>query len=373
MNLIYVANARMPTEKAHGYQIAKICESLAGLGTSVELWVPTRRNRISGDVFSYYGVKRNFAVRYFSSPDVIGLSRFFGPLGFYLQSLLFLLRLSFAHPPKSAWVMTRNPELAWLFSRKGYRVAFYAHYWPEHGASIYRHLLRRAALVICNSKGTADAFSRQGFGDTVVVPNGVDLADFDVPGTKDNLRKELGLPGGKIALYAGHLYAWKGIDVVFDAASRMEDVTFVLVGGTEADVSARSEEIKRRNLRNVILTGHKPRTLMPKYLKAADVLLLPNAPVSEESRRYTSPIKLFEYLAAGAPILASDLPSIREVLSEDTACLVEAGNPDALTQGVRAIFADPIRASRLSQEGHAIAARSTWTARAQSILSALSR
>ena len=63
--IIYLANVRLPTEKAHGIQIVKMCEAFAGLGLEVELVVPNRLNSIQDDIFDYYGVKKNFVLKSF--------------------------------------------------------------------------------------------------------------------------------------------------------------------------------------------------------------------------------------------------------------------------------------------------------------------
>jgi glycosyltransferase involved in cell wall biosynthesis len=95
------------------------------------------------------------------------------------------------------------------------------------------------------------------------------------------------------------------------------------------------------------------------------VLVLPN-PRSAISTEFTSPLKLFEYMASGRPIVASDLPSIREVLTDGyNALLVEAGNPQALIDGVRRIKADTALAERLATQALQDVHRFTWDRRAE--------
>ena len=84
MKLAYLANIRLPTEKAHGVQILKMCEALAREGAQVELIVPTRNNHLTDDPYAYYGVEKNFLITYLDVPDTLRW-----PLGFYIQSWLF--------------------------------------------------------------------------------------------------------------------------------------------------------------------------------------------------------------------------------------------------------------------------------------------
>jgi len=135
----------------------------------------------------------------------------------------------------------------------------------------------------------------------------------------------LGIPlDKKIICYAGHLYDWKGADILAKSMHYLPSSYIAyLVGGTEEDVTRFREFTARENLANVVMVGHVAPTMIPGYLAASDVVVLPN--VGEGLSRYTSPLKLFEYMAAKRPIVASDLPAIREILNEETAVLVAPG------------------------------------------------
>ena len=111
-----------------------------------------------------------------------------------------------------------------------------------------------------------------------------------------------------------------------------------------------------------------PAGKVPAYLSAADMLVLPNTPVGAESINYTSPIKLFEYMASGRPIVAADLPSIREVLSPETAILFAAGDTDALARGIAHVLRAPDEARQLSERARKEADAYSWSARAQLLL-----
>jgi glycosyltransferase involved in cell wall biosynthesis len=96
------------------------------------------------------------------------------------------------------------------------------------------------------------------------------------------------------------------------------------------------------------LTGIVPQEQGPSYLAACDILVSPHVPNPDGTPFFGSPTKLFEYMAMGKGIVASDLDQIGEVLDHDeTAWLVEAGNPKALAQGLQALIEDPARRDRL--------------------------
>jgi glycosyltransferase involved in cell wall biosynthesis len=109
---------------------------------------------------------------------------------------------------------------------------------------------------------------------------------------------------------------------------------------------------------------------VPELLRDADVALLPLAE-GIVARCFTSPLKLFDYLAAGLPIVAVDYPTIREILRDGENCLLVAPNdPAALATAIRRLLADRVLASRLGQQARLDAADYTWDRRAERLLAA---
>nr|MBA3296000.1 glycosyltransferase family 4 protein [Acidobacteriota bacterium] len=175
-------------------------------------------------------------------------------------------------------------------------------------------------------------------------------------------------PSNRVVAYAGHLYAWKGVDVLLRAVAHLPGTRALVVGGheEEADIGrlralASALGINER----VTFTGHVEPSRVAALLAEAAVLVLPN-PASAISTRFTSPLKLFEYMAAGRAIVASDLPAIREVLrNNENALLVEPGNVDALADGIRRVLNDGALAERLARAAFADAPQYSWGRRAE--------
>jgi glycosyltransferase involved in cell wall biosynthesis len=114
-----------------------------------------------------------------------------------------------------------------------------------------------------------------------------------------------------------------------------------------------------------------PNREVPAWFAAFDVAVLP-APNHVHHARYASPLKLFEYMAAGAAIVASDLPAIRDVLRDgENALLVAPGDPAALAAGLSRALGDPALAARLGACARRDAGRYTWTRRARAALAGL--
>jgi glycosyltransferase involved in cell wall biosynthesis len=106
---------------------------------------------------------------------------------------------------------------------------------------------------------------------------------------------------------------------------------------------------------------------VPDHLARCMILVLPN-PASAISSRFTSPLKLFEYMAAGRAIVASDLPSIREVVRDNAqALLVAPGSPEALGEAIQKLIEDRALAEKVARSAYAEAPKYTWGRRAEKL------
>jgi len=378
MKLTYIANVRLPTEKAHGLQIMKVCEAFAKAGARVTLVVPRRiqpEKELRGrDPFSYYGVEKNFTIKTVPCVDLIFLENLLGTWTFWLQEFTFSLMVFIYELFRSEDVVyTRDPVVAaWLSGRK--KVVFEAHVWPEKGHAWYARWLKKVKLVVINNALRKKFKELVSEGNIFVAHDGVDLKLFEKLPDKERARKELGIPLRKsIAMYTGHLYPWKGIDTVIDTAVLVPLCMFYVVGGTREDVEKYRKIVFERMVNNVVLVGHVNPTLVPRYLAAADVLLLPNSAKYNISREYTSPLKLFEYMASKRPILSSDVPSSTEVLSDGkNAVLFKADDAADCAEKLSKLLKSLKKANSFAAKAFADVKKFTWNARASHILNFIS-
>ena len=197
--------------------------------------------------------------------------------------------------------------------------------------------------------------------------DGVGLETFAHTESNEATRRRLNLPlDKKIALYIGRLDGWKGIETLCEAAHLLREDTVVAVIGGEPmqveDLSAKYPEVR--------FLGYRPYRELADNQAAADVLVLPNTGRDKVSVRFTSPLKLFTYLASGKPIVASDLPSIREVLDESMAYFFTPDDPASLARGIVLALSDP-QAQEKARIARSEAKRYTWRARAERILRAV--
>lgn len=379
MRILYFADIRFPLERANGIQTMETCHALAARDHDVHLVVRADTQRPPRDPFDYYGLPRLRRLTVERAP-VTGpqLARRLGYLSFAVGRCIGAGRADI--------VMTRDLGTASLLTAlpRALRapVVYESHgYSPEVAAELpamltsatpprrgrLKRLARREEAVwqsadgyVSITQGLADALASR-FGPrprSAVVPDGVRLPQeraWEPP------------PRWDVVGYAGHLYPWKGVDVLLHALARTPAVRGLVVGGHEAETDrGRLESLAATlGLRDrVEFAGHVPPANVAPLLRRAAILALPN-PASAISTHFTSPLKLFEYMAAGRAIVASDLPALREVLQhESNAILVAPGDAGALASGLARVAGNPALAERLGRRAFADVVEYTWDKRA---------
>jgi glycosyltransferase involved in cell wall biosynthesis len=198
-----------------------------------------------------------------------------------------------------------------------------------------------------------------------VFPDAVDLHLFRRPAV---LPESPYRSSGTHVVYSGHLYEYKGIFTILDAAQLLPHVHFELVGGLPDDIARYKAEVDARALRNVTLHGMQPQTALPSYLWHADALLLTHT-IHHPSAAWTSPLKLGEYLASGVPVVVSDIPALRNWVSEDDVEFIAPDDGGRLAEGIMKILNDPARSHQLTKNALAKSETLSYENRAQAVLS----
>lgn len=378
-SMIYILNSRMPTEKAHGGQVATMCGEFARLGVDVELWAPERKNSITQDLFVYYGVPPSFRFRSIPARQFV-FRKYVPRLGFYIDGFLFLLALWGIRIPKDTIVYTRKPEIAWILSIKGNKVVYECHDWFAHYQEFQFFLMKHAYRLVATNRFIAEKFKERGFSQerTIIAPNGVDVSTFAIDVSKKQAVKELGLLeivpdilSRRVLMYTGKLTTMgedKGVADILRALSLMNDPSnlFIAVGGTEAE-NRRYEKMAHELAldKQVRFFGNQSKNRLALFQRVADVLLMP-FPRKAHYEYFMSPLKTFEYMASGRPIVASDLPSIREVLTTHTAVFCEPDNPASIARAIEKL-GDEKLVQALTQNARKASEGYSWSARAYAI------
>ena len=372
MRIIYIANIRIPTEMAHGLQVMKMCEAFVKNGADLELIVP-RRFSISSlgkkEPFEYYRVERLFKVKKIFCFDLTPLNRFLGPVSSLIQALSFSFFVFIYLCFKRADIIYGRDRFD-LFLISFFRPFVFEIHKIHKNLDI--NLAKRAKKNIVITNGIKDELARREVEKEriLIASDGVDIDFFKVKETKEECRKILDLPiAKKIILYTGHLYKWKGVETLALSSKFLKsDTIIVIVGGIKWYLSNFKKFVEKNNLKNILILGHQDYSKIPYFLKAADCLILTGTEKSDVSKYQTSPMKMFEYMISARPIIASDLPSFREILNENNSILVKPDNPEALGEGIKKILNNPDLAKKISEQAYRDVQKYTWNNRAKKIL-----
>jgi len=243
---------------------------------------------------------------------------------------------------------------------------------------LYRKIWRKAHKIITITAVLKDAIVKEGAdaAKILVAHDGVDLEIFNsVNKSAGELKTELNLPAEQfLAGYVGKfktLEQEKGLKTMIEALSLLDKETkMAFIGGDEAEVKEYKSLAQRFNvLPQCIFIGYQPYKRMIEYMKAMDAVVLPSP--DKPLAHYSSPLKLFEYMASGRPIIASNLPALREILNDKNALFFKPENSDDLARAIKMIKASPALGYHLSQQALADVKNYTWTSRAENILKSI--
>ncbi|MBI1934274.1 glycosyltransferase, partial [Candidatus Peregrinibacteria bacterium] len=332
MRITYVTHTRFPTEKAHGFQVASVCQALARLGHTVTLLTPTVGNVIHEDPLAYYGMKSSvFSIVRLPNFNALRSRWVPGKLAFLVTMRSFRRTLSAFIPSNHADLFyARSPQVLPPLLRAGIPVILELHTLPRMARRMFLARCRRCAVVICLTQTMRDVLLSWGLDAEHVLVRGdaVDLMRFTNIPQREKAKARWLLPYDRpIIGYVGSLVTGdaleKGVREFIDALALLREqrraIFGWIVGGPNTWRERYIQEVRERGLteNDVRLEGIIPFSAVPGALCSCDVLVYP-APASRHPYflRDTSPLKLFEYMAAGRPIVCADLPPLRDSVDE---------------------------------------------------------
>lgn len=372
MKIIAISGSAIPSTTANSVQTMKAVHALAELGNDVELIVPLENARSAERAWEYlaehYGLKTHFKISYLPSSS--------RKLFFYTA-----VRQAKKQQPDLLYVWPiQSAVLGLLFDLpvvlevhdlpSGRGGPFWFRYFRDLKGKKTVSVITKALheLLIDNyGKGMSDL-------NVVIAPNGVELERFERLPDPIQARTQLGFAEAKTILCAGHLYQGRGVELFIELAQTFEKngYRFVWVGGNKKEVALWKEA--SAGLTNIEFVGFVPNAQLPLYQAAADILLMPygtKISISSgmgNSGKIASPMKMFEYLATGRPIISSDLPVFREVLNAENAVLCPPGDLSAWAREIERLLGDPEMRANYSKSAKNAAKFYSWTERARKIL-----
>jgi glycosyltransferase involved in cell wall biosynthesis len=364
VNIIAIAGSTIPSDTANSLQVMKACQALVQIGHEVTLLVPGVKAS-SIDLKSNYGLQTDFPIEWLSSSS---------RRRFTWDSV------QRARTLHADLIYTWFPQSAVFGLLLGLPVVFEIHIQPT---GLFGPVWHRAFAGLSGRKRLVsitralvhilerDFRLRLPGEDVVIAPNGVDLERFASLPDPVIARRQLGLREAPTVMCTGHLYAGRGVDLFLALAKSLPQAQFVWVGGRPEDVDVWKQKAKSGN---VTFTGFIPNRDLPLYQAAADILLMPysrsimGSSGSADSAAVASPMKMFEYMAAGRAVVSADLPVIREVLHEKNVVFCKPDDVGDWRLVIASLFEDDARRMELGKQAQRDVQGYTWVARARRIM-----
>jgi glycosyltransferase involved in cell wall biosynthesis len=364
--IIYLSASPLPNIWANSSQTVKTCEALRKGGFNIELWTLGKAEEKT--IYDYYVIRKKFPFRLFPFKSKKERPKFAGVL-FNIKIFFLLVK---ERKKKQILLYTRE-VLFWpvLFVLKiFYHTPFIFEAHRAEPRNLYDRLgrsfcLRFAEALVVISKGL-EVFCKNINPNVFVAFCGVDPARFKNIISKETARKLLAVEQDSVAVgYVGSLQEYEGVKYLIAAMVSLfpdfKNVELWIIGGTEVEIKSLQSAVPKRFDDRVHFVKHIPYNDVPKYLPAFDIVAIPLV----KNELGASPVKMFEYLFVGRPIIASRLPAIEEVLEDGkNAVLFKPGDSRDIANAIARLLQDGKLAASIAEKAKSDAIHFTFDERA---------
>lgn len=364
MKIVYLSDSIIPSRSANSIHVMKMCQAFAHNGHQVILLAPDNPNCEPGvdNVYNFYGVDKCFEIK--------KISWIFGKKAIYIYGLLSGIQTKIFKPDLA---YGRCLKSCFFTSILGVNVIYEAHSLPIKVSKITAQMFQNLKnsqklkqLVVISGALAEDFHDKYGVSQRLltVAHDGAD--EIKISKTVQ-FAEEFNIG------YIGHLYPGKGMEIVAELVKACPWAFFHIIGGTEADINYWQNKLKE--FKNIRFYGFIPHSQTAPFRLASDVLIAPylrqvSSNCGENIAKWMSPLKIFEYMATGKPIIASKLPVLQEVLThEKTALLYEPEDIEGWIAGLIRLRDDTQLRKSLGEGAlREFQAKYTWKSRANLVL-----
>lgn len=375
-SIAYVTlNGQIPSRTANSVGVMKMCGQFSSQGLQTTLLIPggqataLKNLECSSDVFDFYSVEHKFKFKYLPNPLFKKSSS--------LVTLYSLFMVLYVCAKRINLITTRNIEVAFWAALLRKPVIFESHNYAKmaqhrllpYWIKFVNNSKYKASMVVTTEAGKksyiASGIDEQNI---LVQPNGVDVGRFAELAEKTQLRKKLGITTNrKVVGFCGSLYKGRGIEEIMWCAEHLTELLFLIVGGSPEEVKYYQSLAENKKITNIQFFGHVQQDKVPLFLMASDILLMPYT--TKTAHAYMSPMKMFDYLATGCPIIATDFPILHEILKDkQNAIFVAPDSGQAMAEGIKWVLNNLELAKKMGFQAKKDAASFSWGNRSKNIL-----
>jgi glycosyltransferase involved in cell wall biosynthesis len=370
MKIIYIANTIIPSRAANNVHVMKMCQSFVKNGHDVTLVLPDLKHKeikTEESIYHFYGVSDYFEIKKIPLPRVTGVH--------FLYTIKVAL---FAKKEKPDLIYSRFLRGSWVASFLKVSVAHESHDIPKKFLDrlFFSRLIKSKNFKkIITITSALKEYYRKNYDlsskDIIIAPDGADMID--------KRKKPLNIKDVNYDLhigYVGQLYKGRGMNIISKLATRQPKMKFHIIGGIPSDIEYWKNKLAK--YKNIVFYGYRPHRETTDYILAFDVLIAPyQKKVSVhggggDTVMWMSPLKIFEYMSSGKAIVSSNLPVLREVLTNKENSLL--CDPEDVNEWVEAL--EKLKDKKLrnylgknAKEG--FIKKYTWKKRAENIINNL--
>jgi glycosyltransferase involved in cell wall biosynthesis len=365
MYIHYIALSEIPSQTANAVHVMKMSAAFSSLGHSVTLHA--KQGFPIDDIHAFYGTQSTFTLALHKNVRIPK----FGTIAYMLATAR-ACRFSKVTPEL---VYGRDPFSILAAAKLGLPVALELHSLPENTMwkHAIRHLFRSSCMrgIVTITRALRDDIAAMFFLDAESILVAPDAADDPYAGV---LPPAPSHPAKPLQIgYVGSLYKGRGVEHILALAERCPDMEFVIVGGSALEIAALRRGFVPNNVR---YTGYVPHGQLNCYYKEFDIMLAPYgrsvavAGNRGDSSRYMSPLKIFEYMSYGKPVIASKLAVLDEILDLKAFCFSpELDDVEQWVACLNTLAHDVSLRASMGARGYSVFLRHfTWQARAATIL-----
>jgi len=397
MNVAVVSSGHIPSQWAHSINTVKTANAFSKIGHNVEIltverFLEKREKQKINNVHRFYGIGDAIKIAYFKDNPLFYFEEINSPIHYFSEGIKRTTngRIRYVSDPEkriSEYCRKNSMDLSYC---RAYRTAYYnvkngiptilESHTPNTKHPELRRVIKLSHSEYFEGLVTISDILKQNFiaagvpeDKVLVLDDGVDIASFRNLPSKEEIRGMFALPRDrKMVVYSGSLFPDKGIEHILLVARNLPDVLFLLVGGREQQIKMWEKYVDSCKIENVQFTGFVGTSKVPLYLKAADVLIMPyktDQEIKIMDINTTSPLKLFEYMAAKKPIVSSAIPAIsRTIVHEVDGLLAKPNDIQELTHFVELVLEDEQLAEKIAENAYTKVQDYDWKNRCEKIL-----
>ena len=379
IKIVYFSDARIPSEMANSVSIINLCNAFTQLGVDINLVKPWRfrnRNINSDDIYKIYGIKNKFNIVNTPYLDLSIFEKIFPnlilrPANYFTKRVWQRYIADFIVNKFSPDVIHMRNNIPFALNHLTKKNKFVLLEFYDEPSKFYLDIYKRSIvgnkklILTAITSNLADRISELFQIDRKIIeisPSGVDKSRFSKTALNSNKVR-------KTIMYIGSLHSNRGIDNFILASKNVNEHDFIIIGGTKEDSKKLKAKFNLNNKSNLSFISHQTHSQKSNYYDNADIVILPMTSNQTHTKLYASPNKLFEYMASGKPIIASDLPSINEVVSHNhSALLFKPDDSIDLTEKIYQLVNNKKLSEKLSLNSFDLVDNYTWETKAKNML-----